>query len=1315
LWDRAKKLRSLLDDWLRRRRPERAQQPPLQEPRPLGDGQRDASVVPVDWKPGDLIVDRYEVLGELGAGGMGKVLKVHDRHWSIDLAVKSPRPDAFQTMDQKENFLRECHVWMGLGLHQHIVTCHYVRVIAGIPRVFADCIDGGSLRDWIDHGYLYEGSNAKALERILDIAIQFSQGLEYAHEKGLIHQDIKPANVMLTNDGLAKLTDFGLANAKAILEQNPNPTSHGTILASYGGMTPAYCSPEQALNSIRRQEGYPLEKLQKLTRRTDIYSWAVSVLEMFTGGVVWQAGIVAGQALESYIKRGPHEEDLPEIPRELAGVLHLCLKQNPSDRPRSMTEVTEALQSVWQTVTGREYHRQTPTPVAEMANVLNNKALSYLELDAKRYGEHAEILWGQALSLDPHHPESTYNLGLREWDTARITPNELIRRLEEVRTTHEDEWRDEYLLGLAHIANGNRDSAIELLEEALGDSGDGTEVISALKEARQLQPACIQVFEGHTAPVQAIAVSQDERWAISGSSDGTIRLWEMDTGNCVRIFRGHTGSVNSVCFSKDGQYILSASADYSEGKDNTLRLWHVDADACVQVIRGHTCWIESAQMTSDMKYALSGSFQYDGNDNTFRVWDIASEECIQCHSEEHLHALHLGADDCTVAYSCEDPDDYRCHFVSVYHFPSKHWIATMRGHTGEINSLCISRDCEWVLSGSDDKSVRIWRIPRYSIPHVSVEAHLVLDGHRERVTAVALSEDTRIAVSGDAQGELHIWNATTGQCMRTLRPHRDYINSVGIFGSGRYVLTGGRDGKLCKLRLDVFESGELLENFSVYSPSMSGDAAGKDEAHFSQLLESANAALLKGDIRLAILKASEGRKIQGYGRTKEALDLWHQVRQRTHVTGFRGGWQARTIRGHQDSVLSVYLSDDGCHALSGSSDGFCRLWNMDTGTILFESTIDKPISQVIVKPNSPVDSVSISADQTAFSFSCNGRIQFHDFQTGRIKAVLGGNSPFVSCHGVSLVICANYNARIRLRDVHEARTLRVYDGHEARLNAIALSPDETWFASGSGGIFSNERDWSVRVWQLATGRCIRVLEGHKGPVHSLAISKKGDFIASAGIDETCRIWDQATGECVQKLDCGTSISAICLTADGDWAVLAGLDGGIQIWYLQSAECVRVLVGHSGPVNSISMTPNGRWVLSGGDDKTMRLWELDWEIAPVEVSDWNEGARPFLQHFLTLQTPFANPLPNWSGLDVEMSTSLTRDPKMLEWVSQQQKKLILPALTRKGQPSWAEKDFAGLLDTLAYANYGWLRPEGVRKELQTMADKWTGPPPLPGMD
>src|ERR1700761_3501505 len=147
-------------------------------------------LAPVDsspslWRGGDVIDALFEVRWQT-QGGMGVVHRVHHRGWNMDLAVKTPRPELVSSPQQVADFETEAETWVGLGLHPHIVSCVYVRRLDGLPRVFAEWVDGGSLRDAIDPpkdaigpGRLYEGSSQEVLARILDVAIQFAWGLDY--------------------------------------------------------------------------------------------------------------------------------------------------------------------------------------------------------------------------------------------------------------------------------------------------------------------------------------------------------------------------------------------------------------------------------------------------------------------------------------------------------------------------------------------------------------------------------------------------------------------------------------------------------------------------------------------------------------------------------------------------------------------------------------------------------------------------------------------------------------------------------------------------------------------------------------------------------------------------------------------------------------------------------------------------------------------------------------------------------------------------------------------------------------------------------
>ena len=177
---------------------------------------------------------------------------------------------------------------------------------------------------------------------------------------GLVHQDVKPANVMMTVEIVkgsvrAQVTDFGLTHAKLAGGRQYVPEPVKDILLSCGGYSPAYCSPEQ-------------EKRQKVTFKTDIWSWAVSVLEMFTGKIFWSSGSVAGAALEEFLENGGCSEGIPPMPKELADILMECLIKNPGQRLESLGIAVERLKKVYRNEIGMEYGRTLTEPLLKDNN-----------------------------------------------------------------------------------------------------------------------------------------------------------------------------------------------------------------------------------------------------------------------------------------------------------------------------------------------------------------------------------------------------------------------------------------------------------------------------------------------------------------------------------------------------------------------------------------------------------------------------------------------------------------------------------------------------------------------------------------------------------------------------------------------------------------------------------------------------------------------------------------------------------------------------------------------------------------------------------
>lgn len=305
------------------------------------------------WTAGHVFLEDFVVERELGAGGMGKVYLLQSRTTGERFAVKKTLT---LSPENQQNFLAELQTWIDLPAHPHLTACRFFRTIGSEIAIFAEYVDGGSLAEWIQDRKLTR------LDQILDVAIQFAWGVHAAHELGLIHQDIKPANVLMTSEGIAKVTDFGLARARASAGE---PTIGGleqSILVSSGGFTPAYCSPEQADAAEQRKAGVAPERLTRLTRRTDIWSWAVSVLEMFAGEPPCRhaGGQIADAVFEAFLETGSDEPQLPTVPAGVADVLRKCLRRDPAERWPTMAEAADALAHAYRKTAGQEYPRKAP-------------------------------------------------------------------------------------------------------------------------------------------------------------------------------------------------------------------------------------------------------------------------------------------------------------------------------------------------------------------------------------------------------------------------------------------------------------------------------------------------------------------------------------------------------------------------------------------------------------------------------------------------------------------------------------------------------------------------------------------------------------------------------------------------------------------------------------------------------------------------------------------------------------------------------------------------------------------------------------------
>jgi serine/threonine protein kinase len=288
------------------------------------------------WEPGGVLLGEYTVERHLGTGGMGHVVLARSQSTGQVVAIKRARPDS---PGARARLLGELPTWIGLPDFPHLVKCRFFRTIGADVAIFAEYVEGGSLAEWIAQRRLTD------IGAILDVAIQVAWGLEAAHRLGVIHRDIKPSNIFLTLDGVAKVGDFGLARA----------TDAGTDRFA-PSLTRGYCSPEQADLAAR-------DKLADttLTAATDQWSWAVTVLEMFTGAPPCRyGGHLAATVLESFLSQGGVEPGLPRMPDLLVEVLRKCFQRRPADRWGSLAEAADVVTVVYHLALVQAYPRPRP-------------------------------------------------------------------------------------------------------------------------------------------------------------------------------------------------------------------------------------------------------------------------------------------------------------------------------------------------------------------------------------------------------------------------------------------------------------------------------------------------------------------------------------------------------------------------------------------------------------------------------------------------------------------------------------------------------------------------------------------------------------------------------------------------------------------------------------------------------------------------------------------------------------------------------------------------------------------------------------------
>ncbi|MGW0119661.1 protein kinase domain-containing protein [Streptomyces sp. NPDC003327] len=1212
------------------------------------------------WRPGEVVHGLYEVLDVVHSGGMGLVHRVRHRGWSMDLAVKTPRPELVRTAHGRSAFEAEAGTWVRLGLHPHTVGCVYVRTLDGMPRVFAEWVDGGSLARAVHDGSLYRGGPRAALGRVLDVARQTAWGLAHAHDSGLVHQDVKPANVMLEPDGTAKVTDFGLAGARAASGETAveRPVG-GELTAGFGGMTPAYCSPEQAAAAAGAPD-------VRLTAATDVWSWAVTVLEMFVGRMPTRYGQAAAEVLELHLAGGigaTHDDRVPAVPPAVAELLRRCLALDPRDRPAGFAEVAAAVGAAYEDALGEPHTRAEPQAARLLSDGLSNQALSLLDLGREA---EAEELWRAAVTADPHHLPSLYNHGLHEWRSGRRTGEELVAVLEAAGAAE----ADPLLLGRVHLERHEDESAGELLRRAAARAAART----AASAAGAAGPEPSGSESGTSGSPDAAAAA-----AHLAEAEAALAVWRTRPPRPRHDLEGHQGLVSAVAVGADGTVL---SGDARGG----LMVWSPDRDRTGEGRRLLTR--KGPRVTAvalDATGRLGVCLREDG---TVHVWDLIRgrrrRRALRTERKEPRGvALAMSGDGAYVAIGSPHGT------FDVHRTDGLRRTTVVEGHRAPVTSLALSEDGSRAVSASlaqGDGTVRAWDLT------LGRCTGTLAAPDREGVTPrripfylgdrAAVSTDARWVVVAWARGPLTVWDAERGVTVSEAPNRLRHVETMAAGGDPPTLVTLGADGAQAwdartgqRLRaLDRDADEVVFHGHGAVSPDgstaafagLSGQVAVRPlptttyrapwcyvrplpvrelataDARFRALMGRARARVAEGRHADAARTLREAGAVPGFARHPEVREVWAEVGAHGRRAGLLGAWAHYHLNG--DGVFTrpplLALGQEDALIATARWTGEVDLWDFRAGER--EYTFDRG-------EEGHAEEMRFALDGRLLLVRTNaGTVRRLSLVDGR-KQIFTDELGFITSFALSAsgdtVLIGDGTGTLRLRDLPRGDILHTVRAHRGEVRAVALGPDGRHAAShgaaepdpeGRGRSHAYDGH-EIRLWRLGEDRPLWTLEGRPAPERltfsgdgsTLFVSRFGGVTAwdvatgelrfhflgqgAVGADHTdialdgagrlaatrddrsLLVWDASTGHLLRTLPMPVPPQVFALSADGTFAVCGGRDRLVRIWDLRSGRCLHTLEGHRATIARILLSADGSRLATADLDSVWWTWELAWDF------------------------------------------------------------------------------------------------------------------------